>query len=47
MKEKHKEAILTVYLMKKFFENNSSIIMEEIKEYCFSIKLSDITRRNC
>ena len=44
LKDKPKEAVSAVYLMKKLFIKKQIITMDEIKNYCYDIKLNDTTR---
>ena len=44
LKNKPKEAISAVYLMKKLFNNNSVVTLDQLKEFCNNIKLNDSTR---
>lgn len=44
LKDKPREAVSAVYLMKKLFNNNAYVTLEELKEFCNNIKLNDSTR---
>lgn len=44
LKDKPKESVSAVYLMKKLFNNDSKVTLEQLKEFCNDIKLNDSTR---
>lgn len=44
LKDKPTEAISATYLMKKLFNNDSKVTLEQLKEFCNNIKLNDSTR---